>query len=868
ATIEQIIQLKQAEVSLPYAAKYKKVDPSATIAQIIQLKQAGVSFSDAAEYKKADPSITIEEIIKRDTLVASFLAALDRDDQQKIENLFNSENINHQYYIGGGAFIPLLSAIKKNKLKTTMALINKGANVNAKIDGFTPLYLAAFQNNREIAKLLIEKGANIEETNAIAKKENNKKVLDFFKRLPQKSDIVITPEMEQFTNLYILNAMNKRLGNEYNQTKDKDTLAKWSDLIKKQKEAISSFGVPFQTPKDVENSHVEYMKKSIVPIKGVETVIYQRTRDKDGHAFDDQKRPVMIYIHGDGAENKMTTDRFDPILDYYLAQGYLIVSPNFSAASEIEDIYKVAMAFKEDSNLQKEYHINPKNIFTTSISAGSNRLLRLLTQIGKEKRTNPFSASHISTTVGAENFEKAEVAFFPKEMDYLIIHGENDNPQPVHRLYELMKESGLRVDAQFLTYGGHHLIAGKGTDSDPTLTNETPKSDARYRDLLSWPANFISFFETATNRSLSFNYLNSKHGGEIHHNSNLDSLIAEEFDKKEVKDSDALISLVKDALTQEKKHFKKQNTGVGYHGTSSGFVAFSTMISAIHALENKCTLRPNIFRAEDIDNTDDLDFAAFYSNLKASIKKDTGKMDKGKDKPKPAYNSFSRYSDKVMSLASTLFSGHESKSSPLYFWANNQSIAEPNLEAKLKSFLEQYNIKGDRATKYLNLFKEQKNSENGGLFQFLFTKEQLDSMTTLSESIGYSLKIKQANTHPLSVFEYEELMRENPEKLKQMVLSAKKFRGITEQNAVDIGYPQIRLIASKKATNKIKVKLYPKDPAQFKEFLEKLHDLLKADLSSFSCGQCDQTASGLPTEPLDDLEHLLKHLGKVGFLPI
>ncbi|MBF0364116.1 MAG: ankyrin repeat domain-containing protein [Oligoflexia bacterium] len=784
--------------------------------------------------------------------ITPLFMAVDKGDLEFVKILTDKgADVNYMHPALGQS--PFSLALIRGNLEHIKVLLNKGADVNRPNGyGKTPLMLAAQINSPEIAQLLLSKGANLDASIASATRYHDRSALEFFKLLAP-FQIAITPEMEQFTRLYILNAMNRRAGFEYQQKKDDPSFNQWKNFTNLQREAVSNLGVPFQSPDDVNRDGTQYMEKKHVAIKGVDSVIYQRKKDKIGKVFDDQNRPLLMYIHGDGAENKMTTDRFDPILDYYLAKGYLVVSPNFTAQNELEDIYNVALAFKKNQDLQKEYKVDPNSIFTTSISAGSNRLLRLLTLIGKEKRENPFKASHISTTAGSVSDD--DVSFFPKEMDYLIVHGEKDNPEPIRHLYKAMEKNGLHVDAQFLKHGGHHLIAGQGTDPDTTFTNETATSDPRYQDLLKWPAKFITFFDKLTDKSLSYNFLSYKNPGEFHPNTNLNPFIEKEFKTKSVFPTSEMVSQTSRVLEQERKHFKMNNTGVGYHGANSSFVGLSVIMAAIHSLEKRCKPRPNIFRAEENFSPNDVNFEDFYRSLTESLK--AMYIDNHL-----AYNHYPQYTDKMMTLSPALFSGHVETSSPLYFWGNNTSISKIEFKPMLEKFLKKYNLTPTQLERYLNLFERQERSGNGGLFQFLFTKDQLDHSSIIAESEGYSLKVKDDNGIPLSVFEYEEMMKKDPNKLKQMILNKKHFRG-TDRSNVDISYPQIRLKADQKTTEQIKVKLYPANPEEFKGFLKKLYQLLQEDLENFSCKPCKTTGNDATPPVLIDLEHFMKSLGNI-----
>jgi uncharacterized protein len=54
-----------------------------------------------------------------------------------------------------------IQASKDGNMKAVQTLLAKGADVNAKYDGWTALMWAAFNGHTEIVKVLLEKGADV-----------------------------------------------------------------------------------------------------------------------------------------------------------------------------------------------------------------------------------------------------------------------------------------------------------------------------------------------------------------------------------------------------------------------------------------------------------------------------------------------------------------------------------------------------------------------------------------------------------------------------------------------------------------------------------------------------------------------------------
>ena len=91
--------------------------------------------------------------------------------------------------------------------------------------------------------------------------------------------------------------------------------------------------------------------------------------------MNDQRNTHRQALGVDKALHLIKLDRFDPILDYYVAQGHVVVAPNFREGLEIDDVYKVGRGVKK---IIKNLGIDPSQVFLTSISAGSNINFRMI----------------------------------------------------------------------------------------------------------------------------------------------------------------------------------------------------------------------------------------------------------------------------------------------------------------------------------------------------------------------------------------------------------------------------------------------------------------------------------------------------------
>lgn len=88
------------------------------------------------------------------------MTAVMRGDNQKVEEIVNSENVNSKDENGR---TPLMAAVFKNLTMTAEILAKNGANVNA-IDneGFSVLYYSAVHGNFESTLLLYELGVKMD----------------------------------------------------------------------------------------------------------------------------------------------------------------------------------------------------------------------------------------------------------------------------------------------------------------------------------------------------------------------------------------------------------------------------------------------------------------------------------------------------------------------------------------------------------------------------------------------------------------------------------------------------------------------------------------------------------------------------------
>ncbi|MBF0362245.1 MAG: ankyrin repeat domain-containing protein [Oligoflexia bacterium] len=412
--------------------------------------------------------------------LATLLAEIDKaQDLESVKKLIEIKKMDVNTK-GSNGLTFLHNATLRGQTDIINFLLSAGANIDAKTDdGKTPLALALKTNNLDITTLFVQRGAKISDY-------LKTKYQSFLSKVPKKYQP--SKEAMRFADLYILNKERRDALTKYEEVRKnpltpKEELDFWdqhsTEKQRAQIKATDELGVPFMSD-DLQ------IIREFKTISDVECACYYR----NPKFYKEKNRPVLIYTHGNDANYKLDLNRFDPIVDYYVAQGYIVVAPNYRQHKEIDDIYNVGRAVRT-TEFQGS-NVDPDQVFLYGISAGSGINFQMLEKIGKEKLVNPFAAVQLFSTVAQYDF-KDRVGNLPKNIPYLIIHGEKDDIAPVKRMQEVhdkMKEQGFNVQAHFSPSGNHHLV-------DPKIYIDTKKDDPLYLDLVKWPEHFISFFKKA-----------------------------------------------------------------------------------------------------------------------------------------------------------------------------------------------------------------------------------------------------------------------------------------------------------------------------------------------------------------------------------
>ncbi len=150
------------------------------------LRKHGGKTSDELDNKKPEgkPAHDTEWAEKESLSMALFQAAIDGNVDMLKQHLEDGAEIN-QTGIGYGA-TPLSMALAGGHLAASKLLIEKGANVNAIVDGGgNLLFFIAPSGRKDLVELLLNNGAKVNHTNKYGKTP-----LDEAKRYPQTADLL------------------------------------------------------------------------------------------------------------------------------------------------------------------------------------------------------------------------------------------------------------------------------------------------------------------------------------------------------------------------------------------------------------------------------------------------------------------------------------------------------------------------------------------------------------------------------------------------------------------------------------------------------------------------------------------------------
>lgn len=861
STAQDMMDLHKSRVRLTEAITYKNAFVGATVHDLIEMGEQGVTPNSVLEFKRAFPEGTIQDVIEmRKARVDFGRVSLFKKDHPKGTIADFIEAKKNDAIISGISYY--IANYKLEKVEEELRLT--GIDINYKtIDGNTLLDFA-LKIGVQWAEFFVRHGAIVSDLQRL-------KYPDVFNKIGKP--YVPSEEAKIFTHLYILNkeAREAQLANAPDM----------NQKVKALEAATSNLGVEFQSKRE------DIIRKPRT-INGVEAIFYYRSPE----FYQDKNRPILVYTHGDGADNKMDTNRFDPLLDYYIAQGYVVVAPNFSAKNAIEDVYQVGMGVREIKDLE----IDPDQVFLTSISAGSYLNFKMLEKIGQEKRINPFSAVQLVSSRADPNF-KDRVKDLPHDIPYLIVHGEQDDVAPVQYMkdvYQAMVDQKFHVSAYFSPTGNHHMV-----DVGRTISPTTSESAPIYKDLAQWPEHFIPFFENARKsasytdqglaevekllyrqslrsdqekvKNLQFNakeipslkYVAAFNSGGANPNSSkkesvkerletyfkiLDSIEVgnqwQEFYNDHVINDPEIMSQIKEILLQEQNFFQSkvpfnvddpenkklrkpeaESGVVAYHGTNGSVVGLYHLYSAFEALRKGTKIRLATFRGKT-SVLEELNSDSPLQLLAQTVEASTGVK---------ALNSSQKYSDVTLSLNPTLFSGNRPSSNSLSLWAKSSvGMKQVDLGQLVTDYLSGLQLPPERIEKYKELLSETANMENGGIFQFFAPANGFDQISQLTEPVGARLSF------PLSVSEYERLLREDPVKLKSTFAAAQYynndrwaiFGNAKERNRL-FSIAQIRIPASAQHTQHLRVNFFSHHTRVFRTFLKRLNAMVMEDASLF-----------------------------------